>query len=175
MTENEELLLSELSGRILSEKNFIRNFPHDVVHDSSYIVDQISEAIKSDNSYRLDLLMQLIWLCQDKSSLTPILNELLIYPHHYRHQEIARLLQKNKNPSTIPYVRKALDSGFNYLAYTGSNDRSIAKWFSWLLSDIGTSEAISVIKEYSRSQNEEIRQEMNYRLSKINEIPKDGG
>lgn len=44
-----------------------------------------------------------------------VLNELLITPGHQRHQEIAKLLQDLKSPSTVPFVRKALESNFDYL------------------------------------------------------------
>jgi len=43
----------------------------------------------------------------------------------------------------------------------------IAKWFSWALFSIGTKEATEVIKEFSNSKDEGIRNEMIYRLNKI--------
>lgn len=96
-----------------------------------------------------------------------ILNDLLIEPGHRQHQLIARILQSAKDPSTIPFIRKALESNFDYLQYTCSEPEVIAKWFSWLLSSIGTEEAISLMEEYTKCPNEGISSEMKYRLAKI--------
>jgi hypothetical protein len=101
------------------------------------------------------------------ADFTNILNELLIYPHHRCHQAIARTLQDIASPSTVSFVQKALDSNFDYLAYTYSEDETITKWFSWLLFSIGTDEAIAMIEEYSHSTNQGISKEMRYRLNRI--------
>jgi HEAT repeat protein len=96
-----------------------------------------------------------------------LLNELLITPGHTQHQLIAKILQDVKSPSTVPFVRKALESNFDYLEYTCSDSEAIAKWFSWLLLSIGTEDAVNLIKEYTQSTDEGIRKEMIYRLSKM--------
>lgn len=96
-----------------------------------------------------------------------ILNTLLIESGHHQHQLIAKILQDAKNPSSIPFVRKALQSNFDYLEYTCSEPEVIAKWFSWLLFSIGTNEAISLMEEYTKCQNEGICSEMKYRLTKV--------
>ncbi|MBS0030576.1 HEAT repeat domain-containing protein [Chitinophaga sp. 22321] len=97
-----------------------------------------------------------------------LLNELLVSKEHYLHQMIAKTLQHIKSPTTIPFVKTALDSNFDYLEYTCSDHEAIAKWFSWILFSINTKEAISLIEEYSKSPNEAIRNEMMYRLRKVN-------
>ena len=102
----------------------------------------------------------------DDSTIT-LLNELLVSPGHEEHQQVAKLLQNIKSPSTIPFVRKALESNFDYLEYTCSDSNAIAKWFSWLLFSIGTEDAINLIKEYTKSTDKGIRKEMIYRLSKV--------
>jgi site-specific recombinase len=98
---------------------------------------------------------------------TDVLNELLLNPNHRSHQRIVKRLQGIADPSTVPFVRKALESNFDYLAYTCSDDAVIAKWFSWLLYAIATDDAIALMIAYSTSDNEEINKEMRYRLQKI--------
>lgn len=100
-------------------------------------------------------------------SSVDLLNELLVNTEHHQHQMIAKTLQHVKSPSTIPFVKRALDSNFDYLEYTCSDHDAIAKWFSWLLFSINTKEAISLIEEYSKSPNKDIRNEMIYRLDKV--------
>lgn len=100
-------------------------------------------------------------------STIDLLNELLVNTDHNQHQMVARTLQRIKSPSTIPFIKRALDSNFDYLEYTCSDHEVIAKWFSWILSSINTKEAISLMEEYSKSANEGIRNEMTYRLRKF--------
>jgi HEAT repeat protein len=95
------------------------------------------------------------------------LNQLVLIPDHQKHQAIVFALQKAKHPSSIPFLRKALENGFEMYEYTCSDDAVIAKWFSHALFSMGTAEAIQVIKDFSTSENEEIAKEMKYRLAKI--------
>ncbi len=97
-----------------------------------------------------------------------ILNELLLVPFHHHHQAITKLLQDIKNPSSIPFIKKVLESNFDYLEYTCSESDAIAKWFSWALYCIGTVEAVEVMKDFANSEDQGIRQEMQYRLDKVN-------
>ena len=97
-----------------------------------------------------------------------ILNDPVINPNHRSHQVISKNLQDiAPSPTTVPFVRKALETNFDYLEYTGSDSDAIAKWFSWLLYSIGTDEAINLMKEYSNSPHEGIANEMRYRLNKV--------
>ncbi len=61
--------------------------------------------------------------------------------------------------------------GFEHLAYTASEPGVIAKWFSWLLFEIGTEEAISVLRQYTQSQDPAVATEMRYRSSKLKSGP----
>ncbi|QED27228.1 hypothetical protein FRD01_08225 [Microvenator marinus] len=95
-----------------------------------------------------------------------IKNQLLISPDHQRHQAVARGLQRIGHPDSIPYIETVFEQGFDFLAYTCSDHDVIAKWFSWLLFDIGTPEARALLVKLSNSQNPDIAREMTYRLSK---------
>jgi hypothetical protein len=92
---------------------------------------------------------------------------LLVTPGHHLHQEVAKTLQGFGHASTAPVVRRALDMGFEHLAYSCSEDGVIAKWYSWLLRAIGTEEAILLLREQASSPNPEIARAMQYRLSRM--------
>ncbi len=94
-------------------------------------------------------------------------NELLLIDGHKAHQEITREIQLFGDSSSIKYLEKALELGFERFAYTCSEDEVITKWFSHALADIGTPEAIAVIEKYSSNSNEGIRNEMQYRLRQL--------
>jgi hypothetical protein len=133
---------------------------------------KIKNAIKNKDKEELDSAILEILLAKNYSDHLDVLNELLLVPFHYHHQEITRVLQDIKSPSSVPYIRKVFETGFDYLDYNFSGFGAIAKWFSWALYSIGTTEAIDLMKEYANSADEEIRQEMRYRLNKLKLVEK---
>jgi protein-tyrosine phosphatase len=96
-----------------------------------------------------------------------VLQDALVHPHHHRHQRVARELQRAARPSTIPFVRRAVDMGFEHLAYTASEDDVIAKWLSWILAGIGTDEAIALLGELALHENPSVASAMRYRLERL--------
>ena len=160
-------LLAELNARVISLEFFLARFPVDINNSPDYVEREVRDALLSNDPDKVEIVMQLIWLSKDISRFVHLLNELLIYPHHISHQVVAKTLQDIGSPSTVPYVRLALASNFDYLDYTCSEPATLAKWFSWLLFAIGTEDAITLMEEYSLSEDEGIRAEMLYRLAKI--------
>ena len=167
MTDNEKKILIDFNEGKISREDFYNRFPIEIKKDNKYVIAQIKEAIKSNNPKELNLSIDLIWLSGDFERYTDILNELIINPNHTQHQSITKTIQDIKSPKSVPYIRKALESNFDYLDYTCSDSDAIAKWFSWALASIGTNDAIDLIKEYSNSPDEGIRNEMIYRLRRI--------
>ncbi|MBB3120119.1 hypothetical protein [Pseudoduganella violacea] len=51
--------------------------------------------------------------------------------------------------------------------YTSSEPEVIAKWFSHALADIGTADAIALIRKFAGSPNAGVAKEMMYRLEKL--------
>lgn len=168
MTDQDKQLLAELDYGIITDDTFLKNFSVDIKHDTDYVSVEMKNAIATFDPDEIQMTLNLIWLSGNISKYVDILNELLINPNHRNHQEIAKTLQDlAPSPTTVPFVRKALESNFDYLEYTCSDSDAITKWFSWLLYSIGTTEAIDLMKEYSNSNDEGIRNEMLYRLKKV--------
>ena len=168
MTDKDKQLLSEFDYGIITADVFLKNFSVDIKSDSDFVRKEITNAIETGAPDEIQMTLALIWLSGDISKYVDILNQLLINPNHRCHQQIAKNLQDYAPSSTtIPFVRKVLESNFEYLEYTCSGSDAIAKWFSWLLYSIGTAEAIDLMKEYSNSNDEGIRNEMLYRLKRI--------
>lgn len=165
MTDADKKLLIEWDEGTLSTTLLLSRFSVDLKSNPDYIRQEINAAMESANADELQLTIGLIWLSGNTASFTDLLNQLLIHPNHRSHQRVAKALQNMPDPATIPFVRKVLESNFDYLSYTYSDNAVIAKWFSWLLHSIGTAEAIDLIKEYSHSADEGISKEMQYRLA----------
>jgi hypothetical protein len=168
MTNQDKQLLAELDYGIITTDIFLKNFSVNIKNDTGFVKTEVRKAIETSDPDEIQMTLVLIWLSGDISKYVDILNELLINPNHRSHQQIAKNLQDDApRPTSVPFVRKALESNFDYLEYTCSDSGAIAKWFSWLLYSIGTTEAIDLMREYSNSSNEGIRNEMLYRLKKI--------
>lgn len=128
---------------------------------------KVREAIKNGDLEELDDAIFEMLYSGENTKNVDILNELLLVQFHHHHQAITKALQDIKSPSSIPFIKKVLESNFDYLEYTCSESDAIAKWFSWALYCIGTQEAIDLMKEYANSEDEGIREEMRYRLNKL--------
>ena len=99
--------------------------------------------------------------------LTAVQSAVVLYQQQFQPTNKAQQKDFAPSPKTVPFVSKVLESNFDFLEYTYSDSDAIAKWFSWLLYSIGTAEAIDLMKEYSNSNEEGIKNEMLYRLKKI--------
>lgn len=150
------------------EKEYLLSiFPVDIRNDTNFVISEVEKAIATAETEEIEYAITLIWLSDKKAQLINLLHTLLLNPNHYSHQAIAKSLQDLKNPASVPFIEKVLETNFDYLTYTGSDSDAIAKWFSWALYSIGTEEAIEVIGKYSHSEDEGIRKEMLYRLKQI--------
>jgi hypothetical protein len=76
-------------------------------------------------------------------------------------------LQGEANPYAIPFIKQAiiLKPELSYLDYDDYG--AFYKKCFWALKAIGTSEAITIIKEFATSDDEIIKKQASYRLSKI--------
>lgn len=171
MTSTQQQLLSDLDEQKISLETFHQKFGIDLSTNTSFIKEEIQQALQKKKPSYIDLCIHLLYLSDDITRFVDELNEVLISPYHTSHQEICMSIQKIGHPSSIPYIKSILQGGFEHLAYTCSEDAAIAKWFSWALFSIGTPEAIQVIEEFTHSENMAIREEMNYRLAKVNQDP----
>lgn len=130
-------------------------------------VSEMKKFMEKNDWQSINTLLGRVYAISDSVTQANILNKILITPDHEFHQEITKQLQNLAQPSSIPYIKQMLENGFAFLDYTCSDDDVIAKWFSWALASIGTTEAIEVIEKFAQSENAAIAQEMQYRLRKI--------
>ena len=135
--------------------------------------EKLQIAIQKQDNELLEEAIKLLWDFEPITFVENEFNQLLLTPNHYQHQYLLQYLQGFRFTSSIPFLDQALTQGFEYINYY-SGDGVVAKWFSHALMDIGTPEAIAVLKKHAESVNPEIREEMQYRLLKnkiIEQIP----
>ncbi|WP_374518232.1 hypothetical protein [Undibacterium squillarum] len=132
------------------------------------VLREMAAAIASGDWQETHALLGRVQAIGNPHEKADVLNSLLVMPGHELHQEVAREIQKLRSPSSIPFIRHMLTEGFQMLEYTCSEPGVIAKWFSHALADINTPDAIALIKEFSASSNQEVAEEMSYRLERLN-------
>ena len=127
--------------------------------------EKLQTAIQKQDNELLEETIKLLWDFEPIKFVEEEFNQLLLTPNHFQHQNLLKYLQILRFESSVPYIDQALSQGFEYINYY-SGDGVVAKWFSHALLDIGTEEAIAVLKKHAESANEAIREEMLYRLLK---------
>ena len=170
VTKSDKQLLTSFYVGKLSIKDFLEKCSTDLLKNADFVVAEIEHAIKTKSVERLDAAINLMWWgierFKNQTDYTDVLNRLLLIPYHHEHQYITKTLQGIKSPLSVPFIRQVLETDFSYLAYTCSESGVIAKWFSHALFDIGTAEAIEVMRDFSQSDDAGVRAEMLYRLGK---------
>lgn len=128
--------------------------------------EKLQIAIQKKDHELLEEVIELFWNFEPKNIIEREFNQLLLTPNHDQHQYLTKYLQDVlRFESSVSVIDQILTQGFEYMNHY-SEDGVIAKWFSHALMDIGTLEAIAVLKKHTESVNPEIREEMQYRLSK---------
>ena len=133
----------------------------------TYLMEMFDRGVQHSDADMLEFVADLAFKIENQEIRVSALNQLLLLDGHYQHQMITKELQDIAHPSSVAIIAKVLEQSFKRFEYTASGDGVIAKWFSHALADIGTEEAIALIRHYAQSENKEIAQEMKYRLRRI--------
>ncbi|MDT3457453.1 hypothetical protein ROV96_19045 [Stenotrophomonas pavanii] len=134
---------------------------------SSFLLSYLHSAIEAGDKDRVYLALE-VALQSEGTEKAACLCEMLLVREHDRHQELVRELQLMAEPSAVPYLVQAFNSNLDHMVeYNGSGSGVVAKWFSHAFFDIGTPEAIEAIKTLSAHSDTEVRDEMAYRLAKL--------
>jgi len=131
------------------------------------LLNYLCSAIEAGDKGRVYLALE-VALQSEGAETAACLCEMLLVREHDRHQELVRQLQLMAEASAVPYLVEALNSNLDHMVeYNGSGSGVVAKWFSHALFDIGTPEAIEALKALSAHSDTEVRDEMAYRLTRL--------
>lgn len=131
-------------------------------------ITSLQEAIANRDEHGFEDLLNALHESDPKHQVE-VLNLILLNRDHKHHQQIVRQIQDLADPSSVPYLRRTLEDGIDYMdEYNGcSGTGVVAKWLSHALFSIGTAEAIEVLRDFAKHPDPEIRDEMLYRLGKL--------
>jgi hypothetical protein len=124
----------------------------------------LNEAFENKDS---DLVEEVIFSESDfgefSNRFSEIFCKLLQADWHYRHEDIAFILQGLKDPSTVNCLYNAAELQFDYLDY--DETYQFARKCTWALADIGTPEAKAKLQQLAHSNNELVAQYAQKRLN----------
>ncbi|CAN7609638.1 hypothetical protein [Rhizobium sp. LjRoot254] len=142
--------------------------PLDLNDISSAVRDQLGAAITAKSSDVVEAALGLALLFDVPLSVYFDLScQLVTEDWHISQEDIIRLLQDAEDARAIPFLRTAIDlkPRLEHLAHDDYG--SYYKKCLWALSAIGTPDAIAVIRDCVNSEIAPLREEAEYRLSKI--------
>jgi hypothetical protein len=118
MNDIDQKLLGSLLSNKITDQYFTENYSGDLSDGAKHVEKILNEALTSKNADQVDFAMSLasyfrFW----NANLVDILNKLLLWDWHYRHEDIVSLLQGMKSPSSIEPLFQTAFKKFDYLNY----------------------------------------------------------
>lgn len=127
----------------------------------------LSQILLNKNADEVENLMINAYSNKNDDEIIIMIHKLIAEPWHRSHEEMAHYLQNSKRPESVPFIKNAMMKRYDYLESYGTGTRQFINQCGHALKSIGTEQAINVIKELTKSNDEIIRDEMLYRVSKI--------
>lgn len=160
MTEQEKKSVLALAMKKIDKRKFFQSFKHEITVD--YLLESLQHSyqFRSGDDLEYVLLLSFTFDIIDES-FSEILCKILLGDWHYKHEDIAMMLQQLKWPPSVDALYETAIRKFEYLDYDESH--ALARKCIHALSDLNTKESIeklqlltestvSVIKESAEKQ-----------------------
>nr|WP_319396638.1 hypothetical protein [uncultured Desulfobacter sp.] len=157
MTNAEKKLIEELMSDTITKMEFRNRFPVDIQQNSDYILSNLEKAFNDKNADDIeDILFVGFSFSLFSNKFVNVLCDLIIEEWHYKHEDIAMILQELKDPQSIDNLYKTALSKYEYLDYDDSC--ALAVKCIWALGDINTDYAREKLKLLATSDNSIIKE-----------------
>lgn len=162
MTEQEKKLILDLSLKSISEEDFFHQFRINIDSIQSYVLEQLQKAYAGKNPDDVSYSLLLGFFFKTFSlDYENVLSKLIEEDWHYKHEDIALILQTLKSPKSVDALYNTALREFKYLGY--DDTFSLARKCIHALGDINTEYAreklqmlaqsdIPIIKEKAEKQ-----------------------
>jgi len=108
-------------------------------------------AIRDRNADAFESALVSVSRSRPPPGLARALSDALLMPWHCRHEDVARMLQKLREPCSVDALFEAATSRHDYLDY--DECFCLARKCTWALADIGTPEARARLEKLALSPN----------------------
>ncbi|MBD2785034.1 HEAT repeat domain-containing protein [Xenorhabdus sp. DI] len=120
------------------------------------ICHELELSILNKDADAIDLFLYFGAVIGYNYSCISLLNKLILMQWHYKHEDLAMILQHYKHPSSVDALYQVSGFELEYLDFDDSY--ALAVKCIWGLGDIGTPEAFEKLKVLSESDNEVVRE-----------------
>lgn len=167
--QTELKLLEQFAYSEMTDQEFLENYPVDILADKNYLIDLINTATKNEDGENLDLLLDIIVGLEiyKEFDYQSTYRELIKVNWHKMHENLVDSLDKTvPNEDSFTHV---LNQVYDYHA-NGVEDFMVPIWSKclWNLYAIASEKGIEIIKQYSDSEYEYLRETSKTLMSKIN-------
>ncbi|HEY0048869.1 MAG TPA: HEAT repeat domain-containing protein [Pyrinomonadaceae bacterium] len=157
LTEETKKLSISLTSGVFTNEEFIQAYSDGRRIDKEYVINLFNEAINNKDAEAVEEALT-VGIVFDffSNEFSEIFCKLLQADWHYKHEDIAGLLQDLKDPSTVDCLYNAAQLHFEYLNYDDSYQ--FARKCIKALSKMGNKEAIEKLQLLAGSNIPEIKQ-----------------
>ena len=125
------------------------------------------QILQSKNAGDLEFGLVILYALEENNDMLDLLHQTLLEPWHREYEALAHELQRRKRPESIPFLKEAMQQKFPYPESYGTGTGQFINQCGHALWSIGTKEALDVIRELSQSDDPVLKDQMLYRLSRI--------
>lgn len=165
MRSHNQALLDLFYAQGLSRGEVVEKFDLEGHAPAEFISMEMEAAAKKESADDLEDAITLIFIFDEKSISAEQLNGLLLENWHFRHEDIASLLQDIKSESSVEFLFKACQMRYAYLEFDDSH--ALAVKCIWALGDINNEEARLRLAALCRSEIGVIRSNAEQQLKRV--------
>lgn len=123
--------------------------------------------IQNKNAEEVEILLVILYALESDDNMIELIHQLILEPWHREYEELAHDLQRRGSPESVPILKEAMQRKYRYLESYETGTRQFINQCGHALRSIGTEAAITAVRDLSKSSDPIVRDEMLYRLSRI--------
>ena len=167
MSDKIKSIIKKYWNNEIDKEEFVRQVQFEIGIKKEDIKNLLEQIIENQNPDELEYGLVILYATEENNEMLDVIHKLILEPWHREYEELAHDIQRRKRPESIPFLKQAIQSKYDYLESYGTGTRQFINQCGHALKSIGTEEAINTIRELSKSEDPIIKDEMLYRISKI--------
>jgi len=165
MSNEDGKLIMQLARKKISDQEFLDKYSGDP-REEGHVQALLERALQERNADLVEDAVILGFHFGFHAGCARILSQLLLEPWHVKHEDIARALQRLRDPVSVQALYRAALADFDYLSF--DENYSLGVKCAWALGKIGTPEALAKLKELAKTDREPVREAALEQLRKAN-------
>ena len=167
MSEKIKLLVRQYQRRECSKAEFVKQIQEEIGIGKENFGHYFEKILADKNPDDVESALTILYALDENNNLIDFIHQLLLAPWHTKYEALVHELQQRKQPESVPFIKEAMQKKFPYPESYETGTRQFINQCGHALWSIGTEAAIQAIRELSESQDPVLRDEMCYRLSRI--------